>query len=738
MRDAAVATAIAAAMLSLSAEAGGPGASSTSCATQRTTWAYAAKVESATRSGRDVWGKELLSAPGGPTYEGARRFLTPLLFATQRERRPITPSGVYYLPLSLPTDVRATTAVALHVADGSEIITRRVGGPSLTIYVGDGHVRYGSCISRLVPAALAEGYLPILESAYTDTRGVHYDQESFAGHQPVVRSIISFVRLTVDARHSKSGAVVRLVASSARELVVERGRSTIHVAAGVRAVIYADWLPAPATRQIRVGQRAYDAARSLVAKYWRRRLSLGAQISVPEGHVRNAERALLIAQLIQGWRYSLGNPYEEMSFAEGLDTAQVMAEYGYPDAARAILRVSLDRLPKRFTAWHAGARLLAEAVYFQLTGDLELVDRDAPVLAGVLSRLRSQQLASGRLEPEPLCSDMRTAVDGVPAQVLVWQGLLAMGRVWAATGHRQLAAEARCIATPLESALRSALRASEQRLPDGSLFIPESMSGTIAAYDRLTATRAGSYWNLVMPYAFASGFFTPGGRESAGIIRYLLTHGSRLLGVARADAHIVYGRDEVGDGINPAYGLSVSRLLADNDLPDQLTLSLYGQLAIGMTPGTFVAGEAVSVLPVDAAYFRTAYMAPNLGANSTFLETLRLMLVHERRSPHGAPCGLDLAFATPRAWLREGRTIAVTRAPTSFGAISYSITRHGSRIVIHISIPHPTTVRLRLRLPSGTNVKQVRAGHTHVSFNAASSTIRVPRGRKVSLTATLT
>jgi len=111
------------------------------------------------------------------------------------------------------------------------------------------------------------------------------------------------------------------------------------------------------------------------------------------------------------------------------------------------------------------------------------------------------------------------------------------------------------------------------------------------------------------------------------------------------------------------YGLSMSRFMADNDHPDQLVLSLYGMIAIGMTPGTYVSGEAISVVPVYGAYYRSMYMPPNSGANASYLETLRQMLVHERRGTNGAPVGLDLAFSTPRAWLASGKTISAATYP---------------------------------------------------------------------------
>jgi hypothetical protein len=113
------------------------------------------------------------------------------------------------------------------------------------------------------------------------------------------------------------------------------------------------------------------------------------------------------------------------------------------------------------------------------------------------------------------------------------------------------------------------------------------------------------------------------------------------------------------------------------------------------------------------------YMPPNSGANASFLETLRLLLLHERRGPKGAPDGLELAFATPRAWLGSGKTISVTHAPTSFGTVSYSIERTGNAISVELTLPPRSNARLRLRLPAGEHVGSVSVG----KLDRATSTI---------------
>ena len=253
-------------------------------------------MQRAVASGRDLWGGELLRARGGPTYAAARRFLTPLTQGMQWQGRPLTSSGAYYVPLSFPFTSYGSTVFALHVADGSEIVTRHVGGPSLSVYVGSGSERYGSCTSRLQPARLAEGDLPILQTSYTDAAGVRYRQESFVGRAYGAygaRSVISFVRLVVDARNASKGATVRLVpwrrlAHSAPDrlalggqtrLIVSDGADFVdgvvryRVPAGETQTIYAEWLNAPSeATYLHATAAAYDAARAAVVTFWRSRL----------------------------------------------------------------------------------------------------------------------------------------------------------------------------------------------------------------------------------------------------------------------------------------------------------------------------------------------------------------------------------------------------------------------------------------------------------------------------------
>lgn len=651
--------------------AAGP-AHAAACPQPRASAAYTRAVTKALSSGRDLWGERLLHAPGGPTYAAAARYLHPLLYARTSKGRKLTDSGVYYVPLG------DGGSVALHVADGGEILRRRANGPKLTISV-DGE-RYGSCLARLGTPALARGWLPILETRYRDARGVRWRQESFTGGGR------SYVRLTASRpARARVGATARTVHGSA----------------------YFAW-PGGA-----IDADAYAAARAALVSYWQRRLATGTTFVVPERRVLDAERALEVQNLLLSWHYSLGNPYEEFSFPESVDDAQVLAEYGFEPEARTVLRASLTRRPRPYPNWKMGEKLLASAEYVRLSGDRAYAAEVTPTLRRYLAALGSQLGADDLLGRERYSSDIPDQVYGLHSQAVVWASMRDLAASWP---ERALAAEAGRLAARLRRGLGRAVARSERRLPDGSLFVPVRLLDDEPAYENLTASRDGSYWNLVMPYALASRFFPPGSREARGILAYLERHGSRLLGLVRAGAFSLYGHPGFPTGgTDQVYGLNVSRFLADNDRPDQLVLSLYGQLAAGMARGTFVAGEGATVFPLDGAYYRAMYLPPNATSNAAFLETLRLALVHE------TPAGLELAFATPRAWLAPGKRIEVTDAPTSFGPLSYSLVARKGSVEVSIDVPaRARTLRLRLRLPHETRTLDLSGRHGHVKLRVGS------------------
>ena len=269
-------------------------------------------VDDALRAKEDVWGNALLATRTGPTYAGVRRFLGPLLLARAPAGRRLTSSGFHYVAFAQPGGAEGSGSAALHVADGSQILWQRAAGPSLTIGVGSGgRERYGSCLGRLTFPRLAAGYLPILRTRYVDSVGVRYVQESLAARVPETSTLASFVRLRADARRALGDTVVRFAPSAGAPL-----RRV--VAAGTLLDAYVSWTPAGPKY---VDRADYEAARSSLTRYWQDRLAEGASIEVPERRVLDAVRNVLVQNVGLGWRYSVGNPYQQFSYPEALDVA---------------------------------------------------------------------------------------------------------------------------------------------------------------------------------------------------------------------------------------------------------------------------------------------------------------------------------------------------------------------------------------------------------------------------------
>jgi hypothetical protein len=102
-----------------------------------------------------------------------------------------------------------------------------------------------------------------------------------------------------------------------------------------------------------------------------------------------------------------------------------------------------------------------------------------------------------------------------------------------------------------------------------------------------------------------------------------------------------------------------------------------------------------------------------------FLRNVRMMLVMEEGGT------LWLARGTPRAWLGQGRRIAVSRAPTCFGEAAYTITSDAANGAINavVDLPSrnpPDDVRLRLRHPAAARIRSVRVdGKPWTDFDPA-------------------
>ena len=283
------------------------------------------------------------------------------------------------------------------------------------------------------------------------------------------------------------------------------------------------------------------------------------------------------------------------------------------------------------------------------------------------------------LQRERYSSDIPDAVYGLHSQAVVWQGCAG----WRTPGRRRATRRSRrpAAVSPTGSAAGFARRCASRSagLPDGSLFVPSGCSTTSGRTTGLTEARRGQLLEPRHAVRARVGPVRPGKRRSRGALCATCDctargcSGSSAPAPTRSTAEPAVSRS----GTDQVYGINVARFLADNDEPDQLVLSLYGQLAAAMTPGTFVAGEAASVAPLRGE--TTARCTCRRTAPATRRSSARCGCCSctRRSTLRGLRPGLELAYATPRAWLEAGE--ADRGASASRPASARSRTRSGRR-----------------------------------------------------------
>ncbi|MHB0997634.1 MAG: hypothetical protein ACYC27_00190 [Armatimonadota bacterium] len=117
--------------------------------------------------------------------------------------------------------------------------------------------------------------------------------------------------------------------------------------------------------------------------------------------------------------------------------------------------------------------------------------------------------------------------------------------------------------------------------------------------------------------------------------------------------------------------------------------------------------------------------APDNGTAGWFMENFRNMLVMEDKG------SLWVAKATPRAWLEQGKKIAVSSAPTYFGTLAYEIVSDvdNGRITATVEIPNRNPMKsliVRFRHPQSAPIKAVTVnGKPWKKFDQKKETIEL-------------
>jgi len=687
---------------------------------------YAKRLDEALHENRDVWGEALI-AQGGATYDNLKDQLHPLFYSTGNV---YTELGVHNL---LFGEDGGAPPYIIPLADGSRIAANvHQSEDFLAWTVGPEGETFGADLERLEGPYLEEGFWPVLQTTYTDEHGNQYGQESFAGHLDGHGGVVAFLRMSIASPAADGKARLGLqfgddakmrfsaTACDGLSVVSDNSEAVLWDVAPGEHTLYAVWSPeAPLPDGLVVSEALYESARVAMKDYWSEHLSPVLRFDVPEPLVMDAQRNLLIQNLIMRWRYSLGSVVYHDSFyqPESSDAVEVLGEYGHPEAHRDGLAdlLTMTKGPGYYENWERGEKLCHGAQYYYLTRDAAFIEEHTDAYVALCEEFRRQMAEDpyGLLLKQRQCGDIPEVAHYIFHQTVGWRGLRDMAEVWRQIGRKDLYEQYRPLAEQLKEAIDKGMATATTDMPDGALFIPRAVYTGEQPYRAITETRIGSYWNLVMPYGFASGYWPMDGPEMGRILDYMHNYGVLFLGLLRFNYYPTPIGSYRADGLPGYYTTGVDnvylpayiRMLAAQDQADRQVLTFYGKLAHGMARNTFVTGEGSTLGARPGEFYRSTYGGPTSANNDAFLLNLRLMLVRESfNHDTGIPESLFLAQATPREWLEDGKVIDVANAPTRFGPVTYRIESHlaQGRMDVHVVLPDRdpiSRVRLKLRLP---------------------------------------
>lgn len=675
----------------------------------------------------DVWGDAARAQPNGASYEFFEDLLPPLRWVNTDFRH-------YPLVLSAPRSPQKTRLIS----NGSAVNARAnkppmwyEQGAPVSFFVGESSEPFGRELTQLETPTWLDGYLPVVAIKYRHN-GALYQEEAFApvddqaaAHgAAMLRFSIAEGNGRVAARieaktplHAENGQVLDetgqcLVAfSPSWQWVAERHVLVTDLVAGRTAE-----LAIFTKRSANVGSMSrakFDHAKQQCIRAWNDLLERSVRLETPEPIVNNAWRAMLIGNFMMAVgnrpHYSAGNAYAKLYQGECGDTLRSFMLFGHLDIAPAMLRPMLE-FNREATRFHvAGHKLQLLAYFYWITRETDVIRAYEPLWRpSVELILNSRAPDTGLLPKDNYAGDIKTQVYSLNSNANSWRGLRDVAAMLDDMGEPDEADKLRHEAAKFRSAILDAVARSERRDTEPP-FIPIALLSDEPAHDPLTATQQGSYYDLMCPYVIGSEIFGQGSQREDWLLGYMQQHGAIAMGMIRTEQHQGQFKDE--PGVCPLYGLRYQLALLRRDEREKALVGFYGQLAQGMTRGTFIGGEGSKFRHGDANG-RSFYLPPNSTSSATWLLTLRNLLVQDWDLDEDArPDTLRLLFAAPRRWLADGQVIRIEDAPTQFGPVSCTVQSKLSDGYVEMEFaPPPRTTKLtllRAPLPDGWQIKAV-------------------------------
>jgi hypothetical protein len=706
-------------------------------------------LDEAMASRTDLWGELATHQTNGPSYEFFAPLLPPLRYVNADFR-------YYPIVLSAPN----AKVKARLIANGSGVNLRggtrswNDNGIPVRFRVGLDQFLFGGLADRVTQPTLAEGWIPIVEIRYLHPSPIQppgnvslaqpttqvvpeiYRLEAFAATTPrlaedgvvfvkfdLAQGTNGYITVEVDTRGplklqdgqllDDQNHVLGLFDSAWK---VDRQRVVARLRPGSAAVLAISTQPLSAGSPLALNPATYANHRQACVQTWRELLARGMDVQTPEPLVNNAWRHLICENfaLINGdsMNYSAGNQYDKLYSSEGSDAALALLTWGYDSDFRRLMVPLFDFARTNLECHQAGFKLNNLCHYYWQTRDPAVVADLRPRWQKEAERLADSRTNEFGLCPKgQYCGDISTLVYSLTVNAKGWRALRDLSTVLTETGN---AADAQRYAGNAVQFRKSVLTAIDKSLNRETTppFVPVALYADEPIHDPITASRIGGYWNFVIGYVIGSGIFPPGSEQEAWIPHYLEQHGGLCMGMLRAGGGYTFWTSSAR--INPLYGIRYTLDTLRRDDPERSLVSLYGMLAQGFTPNTFVSGEGCSLSAADPGG-RFFYCPPNSAANAFVLSTLRNLLVQDwDLSDDGEPETLRLLFATPKRWLEDGKTIIVERAPTAFGPVSLKVQSRLAKgeLVADLDLPtrsSPKQTLLRIRVPEGWRVTSGRA-----------------------------
>ena len=497
----------------------------------------------------------------------------------------------------------------------------------------------------------------------------------------------------------------------------------------------------------------YEELLAMRAK-WNQSLAQGMQIEVPDQRLANLARHSLVREMMTrvgafpkygvfGRSYG-GSEHDGFPDTFTVDTTAMLA-WGLSDLARQYIdnyftyfvRDDGSILYRGPETGQYGRMLTVVAQYANYTGDYELLlchRRRLDAVAKLLLSMRAKSLLLPPGDPAhgiiPGWSEADSCLDPNPARYIqpylsnnteAARGFADLGAVWEKIGvkehqpelvawGRKLQRESRALEKDTQKAIERSLLTNTQPPCLPAIAGAEEPFHIAVARDKLDPQFRSYRAYAEMLY---SGNLTRAQVET--IVKYRAAHHDIVLGIPTVYG---YNTHEWGGFLSYGHGYG----LMQYDFTREYLLLLYSLMAHQYTRGTWTASETRNF---DPNHFAAPYCSP---AQMVVPLLTRWMLLFE--DPQSGV--LWLAKGTPRAWLADGQTIAVSNAPTRWGRVSFSLHSHleNGEIAATLDLPArppETRVKLRLRVPAGHRIRSVQVnGKPWDRFDASEETATLP------------